>query len=655
MTWSLYKKINDEEKFLEPLCFSNQKTQEDVVKEVLEAVKKGFKIIFIHGVCGTGKSAIALNIARNLGRASVVVPIKNLQEQYKKDYESSKFLKKQNGEKLKISVITGRKNHKCKFVEDNLNLISVFKKEVDSKLHDIFEGVAELKARERKKEQSADRDDLPCKIEIKEKNIHKLREYLKQNKKVNLKNFETIKDIKRISVASACPYWSPVLPEKYEMKIFENAKQRNYEGLEKTKFIFYQRKPGCKFYEQFHSYIDADVLVFNSLKYLLESAMNRKPKTEVEIIDECDDFLDKFSNEKMINVDRMQKALTQVYSFNEEVELIVREIQEIINHLKKNPRIIKSVENEEIIPLKETGIYDILKIFLKSSEFLQEVDEESYLFEVEETARMFRDFFDDSYVTFSRKDNSLRASIVTTNLAKRFKKMLEKNKIVIMMSGTLHSEEVLKKVFGLENFLKIEAEIRQQGGIDVVKTGMEFDCKYSNFSSNKHSREEYLKVLDKCVEVSEKPCLVHVQTFTDLPSKREIENFKLKNLISREELYEIQEKDKTGKEIEKFKKGETKILFSTRASRGMDFPGKECNSVVFTKFPYPNVKDAFWKILNKTNPEYYWEFYKDKAHREILQKVYRALRFKEDHVFVLSPDKRVLEFFENKKNLSGSF
>jgi len=655
MTWSLYKKINDEEKFLEPLCFSNQKTQEDVVKEVLEAVKKGFKIIFIHGVCGTGKSAIALNIARNLGRASVVVPIKNLQEQYKKDYESSKFLKKQNGEKLKISVITGRKNHKCKFVEDNLNLISVFKKEVDSKLHDIFEGVAELKARERKKEQSADRDDLPCKIEIKEKNIHKLREYLKQNKKVNLKNFETIKDIKRISVASACPYWSPVLPEKYEMKIFENAKQRNYEGLEKTKFIFYQRKPGCKFYEQFHSYIDADVLVFNSLKYLLESAMNRKPKTEVEIIDECDDFLDKFSNEKMINVDRMQKALTQVYSFNEEVELIVREIQEIINHLKKNPRIIKSVENEEIIPLKETGIYDILKIFLKSSEFLQEVDEESYLFEVEETARMFRDFFDDSYVTFSRKDNSLRASIVTTNLAKRFKKMLEKNKIVIMMSGTLHSEEVLKKVFGLENFLKIEAETRQQGGIDVVKTGMEFDCKYSNFSSNKHSREEYLKVLDKCVEVSEKPCLVHVQTFTDLPSKREIENFKLKNLISREELYEIQEKDKTGKEIEKFKKGETKILFSTRASRGMDFPGKECNSVVFTKFPYPNVKDAFWKILNKTNPEYYWEFYKDKAHREILQKVYRALRFKEDHVFVLSPDKRVLEFFENKKNLSGSF
>ena len=649
MTWSLYKKVNDEEKFLEPLCFSNQKSQEDVVKEVLDAVKNGYKIIFIHGVCGTGKSAIALNIAKNLGKTSIVVPIKNLQEQYKKDYESNKFLKKQNGEKLKISVITGRKNHKCKFVEDNSKIIPLIKKEIDSKLHDIFEGVAELKAQERKKDQSADRDDLPCKIEIKEKNLYKLKEYLKQNKKVNPKNFNTIHDIKRVSVAPACPYWSPVFPEKYELKIFENAKQRTYEGLEKTKFIFYQRKPGCKFYEQFNSYIDADVLVFNSLKYLLESAMNRKPKTEVEIIDECDDFLDKFSNERTINIDRLQKSLTQVYSFNEEVELVVKEIQEIINHLKKNPRTIQSIENEEIIPLKETGLYDILKIFLKSSEFLQDVDEQSYLFEIEDTARMFKDFFDDSYVTFSKRDNSIRASIVTTNLAKRFKKMLDKNKIVVLMSGTLHSDEVLKKVFGLENYIKIEAETKQQGEIEILKTGLEIDCKYSNFSSNKHSREEYLKALDKSLEISKKPCLVHIQTFTDLPNKKEIEMFELKNLISREELYEIQEKDKTGKQIEKFKKKEIEILFSTRASRGMDFPGEECNSVVFTKFPYPNVKDAFWKILSKTNPEYYWEFYKDKALREILQKVYRALRFKDDHVFVLSPDKRVLEFFEKRE------
>src|SRR3989344_5306594 len=59
-SWSLHQ----EGKFLEPLLFSNGKTQEDIVEEVVSLIKQGKKVIFIHGVCGTGKSAIALNIAR---------------------------------------------------------------------------------------------------------------------------------------------------------------------------------------------------------------------------------------------------------------------------------------------------------------------------------------------------------------------------------------------------------------------------------------------------------------------------------------------------------------------------------------------------------------------------------------------------------------
>ncbi|NQV09122.1 DEAD/DEAH box helicase family protein, partial [Candidatus Woesearchaeota archaeon] len=99
--WNLYQN----EKFLEPLKFSNGKSQSDVIKEVLDSIKKGHKVIFIKGVCGTGKSAIALNIARKLGKTSIVVPGKNLQTQYKRDYEKEKYLLKDNKEKLKISVI----------------------------------------------------------------------------------------------------------------------------------------------------------------------------------------------------------------------------------------------------------------------------------------------------------------------------------------------------------------------------------------------------------------------------------------------------------------------------------------------------------------------------------------------------------------------
>ena len=71
----------------------------------------GVKVVLVHGVCGTGKSAIALNIARSVGKASIVVPVKGLQRQYEEDYTHTKYVLKQNGQKMKIAMITGRENH----------------------------------------------------------------------------------------------------------------------------------------------------------------------------------------------------------------------------------------------------------------------------------------------------------------------------------------------------------------------------------------------------------------------------------------------------------------------------------------------------------------------------------------------------------------
>ena len=95
--------------------------------------------------------------------------------------------------------------------------------------------------------------------------------------------------------------------------------------------------------------------------------------------------------------------------------------------------------------------------------------------------------------------------------------------------------------------------------------------------------------------------------------------------------------------ISMFKSKMSDSLFTTKCSRGVDFPGDVCNSVIFTKYPNPNVKGTFWKILEKTHPDYYWDFYKDKARRDFLQRIYRALRSEDDHVYVLSPDIRVLD------------
>lgn len=644
MGWNLYKNGQ----FLEPLAFSNGKTQEDIVKEVLDLIEKNEKVIFVHGVCGTGKSAIALNLARILGKSSIIVPIKNLQSQYKKDYEKEKYLLKENGEKLKISIITGRRNHKCRFLEDNKNSIPKIKREIDIRLDQILSGLKEKNEDSIEKDLSADNSGLPCKIEIKERNIPKMKEYLKQNDDVNEKNFSQLSDIKRISVAGACPYWSPVLPSKYELggKSFVISRKKSYMGLNNTPFTFYQRKQGCSFYEQFHSYFDSDVIVFNSEKYKIESALNRKPLTEVEIIDECDEFLDKFSNQRTINIDRLINSIVQAPGIDEGSREILDELMWISKQLKNNPRIEKFVHSQDIIELKQTGIYDLFKIILKNPDLFYEIDDESYLFDVQSTAKIFEDFIDESYVIFSKKEEILTAGIVTTNLAKKFKELMDKNKVIVLMSGTLHSEDVLSDVFGIDKFKIIEAEVRQQGQINVIKTGLEMDCRYSNFFNGKNSRSDYLLSLEKCIEISKKPALIHVNSFIDLPTYEEKKELELKNLISREELINIQEEDKEGRLIEDFKQGRTNILFSTRASRGIDFPGKECNSIIFTKYPNPNVKDSFWKILNKTKPMQYWKFYKDKARRELLQKIYRGLRFKEDKVDLLSPDIRVLNFFE---------
>ena len=642
--WSLH----DEEKFLEPLCFSNGKSQADVVKEVLDAVGKGERTIFIHGVCGTGKSAIALNIARKLGRASVVVPIKNLQRQYEKDYAKSKYLLKDDGEKLKISVITGRNNHLCKFLEDNKTAIPKEKKEIDSTL-DIFDEKRKEIDELLSDDLSADNQNIPCKIEIKERNWPKLKKYILQNKDIDSSEFNEIKDVKRASVAAVCPYWSPVLPEEYEFKqdSLAKAKKSSFTGINGKKYIYYSRCTGCDYYRQFDNYVNSDVLVFNSLKYKLESILGRKPKTAVDIIDECDEFLDKFSNTETINLNKFQAALAYAFGVTEKFDEIQKELSELLGILKKSDRINDAVRDNSIVPLKETCLYDILKIFNKNPEFFDDIDEESYLFDVKEIAQMFGGFFNETYLTIDKEEEVMKVNLVTTNLAKMFELLVGKNDVVVMMSGTLHSDSILKNIFGLDKFVTIEAEATNQGSINVKKTGLEIDCKYSNFSTGKHSREDYLRALDKCVEVAEKPLLVHVQAFKDLPQKEEISEFDLKNLISREELRSMQQ-DSAEELLNRFKEQKIDVLFSTRASRGIDLPGEQCRSIIFTKYPNPNVQDAFWKILNKTHPQYYWDFYRDRARRELWQKVYRGIRFKDDKVNVLSPDIRVLDGFSKE-------
>jgi Rad3-related DNA helicase len=543
-SWSLHHEGGK----LEPLRFSNSKTQEDVVNEVVKLIKDGTKIVLIHGMCGTGKSAIALNIARILGRTSIVVPVKGLQRQYEEDYMAKKYLKKKNGKKMKIAMITGRDNH------DSI----------------IQPGV------------SCANPDLPEMIKLVEKNYDKIKEYYLENPMISGKDMPEISKLKRISIAPANPYWSPISPATYELPL-RDAKKKKYIGLNGREFIFWHRKTGCSYYDQYQAYIDADVLIFNSAKYKIEVAMNRKPSTEVEIIDEADEFLDNFSTEEDINLTRLTNALKSVKPEEPEAQEAIESIQDFIELEEKNKRAL-GIDESAIFHVGETKVAGILRLFLKNPwiEAESSLDEVNYTNHAIEVARTFDGFLEDTYVTFERKEKDLYVHLVATNLSKRFKEIIDKNKAIVMMSGTLHSERVLKEVFGISEFKIVEAETLHQGSIDVMRTGREFDCKYANFAAKRYTRRDYLLALASCIAKAQKPILVHVNSFEDLPTENEVTELGIYDVMSRERLKLLQADDKTGRLISLFKSKLSDSLFTTKCSRGVDFPGDVCNSVIFT-------------------------------------------------------------------------
>jgi len=266
------------------------------------------------------------------------------------------------------------------------------------------------------------------------------------------------------------------------------------------------------------------------------------------------------------------------------------------------------------------------------------------LHKLNEVAQIFEDFLDETYYSIQKDDKDITIHIVTTNLAKRLDELIEKNKVIVMMSGTIHSENVLKNIFGLDKFKIVEAETKNLGELIKCKHGYEMDCSYANFQRGGVTREGYLKSLDKSILFAKKPALVHVNSFADLPNGQERERFGLYNLMTSQQLLDEQRKDPLGKRVQDFKDGKQKVLFTTKCNRGVDFAGETCNSIVITKFPYPNISSLFWKILKKTKPQYFMNFYMDKARRELLQKIYRGLRSEKDRVYLLSPDKRVMDF-----------
>lgn len=552
-------------------------------------------------------SAMALNIAKKCGRASIVVPVKYLQEQYQTDYTDNFKVLKDDKTPLKISNLTGRNNFQCIYSENT----------------------------------RADDKFLPCSIDLKESNWDLIKAYIKNNPAVDIGDFNSVEDVRRISVAAACPHWSPVIGKDwfgdYGLK---DAKEHTYKGLKDKDYIYFERKPGCKYYEQFMRYIDSDVLIFNNKKYEVENVLDRKPATDIEVIDECDEFLDSLSNEKNLNLDWMRRKIEEVISKVSDLSVkeALGELMALVDSLLGARWVNEMIDEKEILEIKDTKLVKMFN-FLINNDFIVEYEElEQYYI----LAKSFEGLLDDTYVSFGRNPREdLIVRVVNINLKKKLGEILEKNKVFLMMSGTLHNPEVLRNIYGVDDFIVIDAETEHMGLVKKNLTGLEKSCRWRDFKDGRITREGYLMALEECVACAEKPFLVHVNSYGDLPSDAEKEEFGI-NIMSREKLQALQEKYRKGELLRMFKEGKIDALYSTKCNRGVDLPGDMCKSIIFTKYPFPAMQDIFWKILQRKDQNAFMEFYFDKAKREFIQRIYRGLRKQDDIVNLLSPDSKVM-------------
>lgn len=232
--WSLFTKSG---KPVSPLKYSNGKTQEQVIDEILDHLKNE-RIVLFKGAVGTGKSVIALHLVKYFGKGHIVVPTKILEKQYHDDYTKRFYIKG-----LKIYYFMGKTNYRCKFRNFRVN---------------------------------CGHFSCPCSCPLNEGQP-------------------------RLEVARVCPHYSPVVGVEIAHKVknileqthLQKYKIYKYEAVRGEQAHILSPDP-CEYFSMFKVYTDPSphATIFNLAKWEIETWIGRKSKVPIEIIDEGDLFLD---------------------------------------------------------------------------------------------------------------------------------------------------------------------------------------------------------------------------------------------------------------------------------------------------------------------------------------------------------------------------
>ena len=82
--------------------------------------------------------------------------------------------------------------------------------------------------------------EIPCIVEIKERNTDLLLKYIEKNPATDREDFSSASDIRRMNIAPACPYWAPIMPSNIEPRGLGDFKKKKYMAVCGKEFALFQ-------------------------------------------------------------------------------------------------------------------------------------------------------------------------------------------------------------------------------------------------------------------------------------------------------------------------------------------------------------------------------------------------------------------------------
>lgn len=698
--------------------------QIDNLEKILEFFRKynnipdKTKILIYRSFCGSGKSATALHVVERLGRGIIVTPFKNLQRQYFDDYFTgkNKFVLKKDGKRLSVAVMLGRGNFPCRWLAEQYDyqqkLIEESKKPenegriipIDTNIINIYNADSTCSNRQ-----------LPCSRPLMTVGSRKEPRWM---------------------VGCHCPYWIPTPTakttiDKWRDKIIDERKMNagfmedeservNRSEIDKTtpdmnkdaktqlEFIqdiikchrieYYNSvgwdqvgvfirdevdesgkpyPPVCEYHKQFYAYTQADCIVMNDAKWSIETNIGRKPKVNIEIVDEGDYWLDnrsislefsRFMIDKMMPVTNRMHEMKRntLFLFDTAFQNIKKKIAELSEETKeKGVSIISSKDYRELF-------INLMNMVLEYKKSVEEDD--ATLQKMVDLATVLRYIEKASISIEEGKKEEFRTIKIfipyPDNLLKELFKKSSDN--IIITSGTIHSNFVLSSLFGInnDNYIVqfVEGRKESPGKLKCIKANL-LRVNHTNWQS-----PEFRKVYSETLNYILDQLKIRIDQTTGKPGEGKIlvltpAKKYAEGIIGRSDVFVDFAKSKNEddgkpsintsltdfmeKSIEDVRKikptdieinGDVlrtnqQIIISTRMIRGADLKDNLCRAVVMTKWPMGDISAGYNQALKvRFGEKIFWAIQKDKAERESIQYVSRGLRHDLDWEYFSTPD-----------------